>query len=249
MTSDLPSNFWPRANAVHLHSLRFADVATLKGSASALLDDDELSRARTFQRPGDAARFVLSHSLLRAVLAHYLERDPRTVRFELETEGKPVIVGFPELHFNMSHCESHVMIALAAVAVGVDVESPRNGIDGTAIARRFFAPSESQIVAAADAVVFQRLWVCKEAFAKAIGRGLALPLDACVFADFCGEAPSFAQLPPDAGSPSDWKIVLHSPKDGDDAIAAIALCLPEISLQIFDGTAMLENALKPECVQ
>jgi 4'-phosphopantetheinyl transferase len=60
-------------------------------------------------------------------------------------------------------------------AIGVDVEDSRRRVEGPGIARRFFAPAEVRALERGELAFFE-LWTLKEAYIKARGQGLALPL-------------------------------------------------------------------------
>lgn len=146
------------------------------------LDADELERAGRFHFEKHRRHFVVGRGGLRYVLSRYLDAKPEELRFTYGAFGKPALVG-GELRFNMSHSHG---VALFAVAedreLGVDVEHIRADFASEEIARRFFSPVE---VAAFNALrqdeqvaAFFRCWSRKEAYIKAIGRGLSEPLDA-----------------------------------------------------------------------
>ncbi len=104
-----------------------------------------------------------------AILARYAGHPPR---FQVSGSGKPSLEGATPLRFNASHSRD---LALCAVAcgreVGVDVERVRAGLDGVDIARRFFPPAEAaEVERHPDA--FFRYWTRREAYIKALGRGL-----------------------------------------------------------------------------
>ncbi len=115
------------------------------------------------------------------ILARYVDRPPGALRFDYGAHGKPALPGSP-VRFNLSHAGG---IALCAVAldrdVGVDVEQVRALPDLARIARRFFSPSEADALAglprAEREAAFFTCWTRKEAYIKALGRGMAVPLD------------------------------------------------------------------------
>lgn len=85
--------------------------------------------------------------------------------------GKPQLEGRENLHLSLSHSGHWAVCALSDHPVGIDVEAPRCT---PAVARRFFRPDE---LTSEDPVFLTRLWTAKEAFVKALGRGLTIPLD------------------------------------------------------------------------
>ena len=117
-------------------------------------------------RPGCARDAV------EAILAAELGHPPEIVRGE---HGKPALAaGGPA--FNLAHSGSLALIAVGPDPLGVDVEQHVARRDVVALARRFFTPAEAAVVDA-DRGAFWRLWCRKEAWFKAHGTGLVLPLD------------------------------------------------------------------------
>lgn len=163
--------------------------ATLLASAEeveplwGLLSGDERQRAQRFRFERDRRRFVVGRGLLRILLARYLRCPPHAVRLSYSAHGKPAVVEPATLlAFNLAHSHELALYAFAwGRRVGVDVERMRSDLADEQIAQRFFAPGE---VAALRCVpphertaAFFRCWTRKEAFVKARGEGLSLPLD------------------------------------------------------------------------
>jgi 4'-phosphopantetheinyl transferase len=157
-----------------------------------VLNDDERIRNDRYRHQRDRLLHLTARLMTRTVLSRSEPGvAPQQWRFRPGPHGKPEIV-WPEgyvgrLHFNVSHTEGVVVLALAEGSpVGVDVERIDRPSDFEGLARRFFAPEEAEAVAAcADenerAALFYRIWTLKEAYVKAIGKGLAHPLDAFWF--------------------------------------------------------------------
>lgn len=153
-------------------------------SLRSLLSEDELHRAARYSFEELRRHFIVRRGQLRTVLAFYLDENPRNLRFEYGTRNKPRLIGkraWEDLTFNSSH--SHGM-ALFAVAVrgelGIDLEKIRDDMNHTEIASRYFASTEAVAIAKVPAEVRPRLffdyWTCKEAWVKALGGGLSVPL-------------------------------------------------------------------------
>ena len=160
-----------------------------------LLNPEEVTREARFHFEADKERFVIGRTLARLQLSRFLGGDPRQWRFVTNEHGRPELVEPPgprTVGFNVSH--THGLIACAITStwdVGVDVE----WVDRTLthdIADRFFAPREVADLRALPTDdqkrVFFDYWTLKEAYIKARGMGLALPL-----ADF-----AFTLAPPNA---------------------------------------------------
>jgi 4'-phosphopantetheinyl transferase len=149
--------------------------------AGELLDEDERARADRFVFERHRHRFITCHAWVRIVLGRCLDRAPESLRFTAGPHGKPCLAdAAADLRFNLSHSGERALLAVTrGQEVGVDIEQERT-IATLDLARRFFAPSESQALEAMCASdrmpAFFRCWTRKEAFIKAIGHGFTCPL-------------------------------------------------------------------------
>ena len=154
-----------------------------------MLDQDERARAVRFHFEADRRDFIAAHALLRAMLTYYLDIPSNALRFLIDANGKPSVdprVGSPEVAFNLSHTRGLAAVAVASNgAIGVDVEKIDDAKADFAVAQAYFAPAEVEMLrrtpAAGRPMCFFRLWTLKEAYIKAIGAGLAAPLDSFAF--------------------------------------------------------------------
>ncbi|MCJ2081339.1 4'-phosphopantetheinyl transferase family protein [Methylobacterium sp. J-090] len=154
-----------------------------RAACLSLLDGRERDRADRFLRAQDRDRLIACHAALRLILAGLLDADARTLAFARSPSGKPELAG-PEaerLRFNLSHSGEHALVAVSTTArIGVDVEVPRPMPDALRIARAHFHPREVAALAACGPAIeagFYACWTGKEAFVKAVGAGLSMPLD------------------------------------------------------------------------
>lgn len=146
-----------------------------------LLDAGELVRASTFRFDLHRNRYVVGRGLLRVLLGRYLERDPAGFRFGYGPQRKPELPG-GELRFNLAHAESTALYAFSsAFEVGIDVELRREEAASDGVAERFFSPAEVAVLRSLPERVrplaFFNCWTRKEAFLKARGDGLTIPLE------------------------------------------------------------------------
>ena len=146
------------------------------------LSSDELARAAKFLFEPHRRRFVAARGILRDVLARYLGCIPAALQFRYGPHGKPEVdsAGL-DLRFNLSHAGDVALVAVArGREVGIDVERIRPEAATDAIARRFFSPREVEALAALTPAerleAFFRCWTRKEAYIKARGEGLRIPL-------------------------------------------------------------------------
>lgn len=127
----------------------------------------------------------MAHGRLRQLLAPLVGVAPQQIEFAHRSHGKPYLIGPAAqsgIQFNLSHSDDCGLIGWAVdCEIGVDVEKWRGMRDEAALVRRFFSDVE---IAAYDALPehnrtegFFNCWTRKEAYIKAVGRGLGLPLD------------------------------------------------------------------------
>ena len=149
-----------------------------------VLSSDELTRASRFHFPADRQCFVATRALLRTILAGYLSTDPKRLSFSYSKKEKPSLVlqrAGVDVTFNVSHSRGIALLAFVQRReIGIDVEQVREDFDVEAIARRFFSAREQEQLAALPNdekfEAFFRCWTRKEAYIKATGDGLSLPL-------------------------------------------------------------------------
>lgn len=178
-----------------------------------LLSEDELARGKRFRIASKRAEFFLSHAFVRCVLSRYRAASPRDWRFVSGPLGRPEIEGEESggLRFNLSHTGGLLACSVAeTVDVGVDVEMAGRDID-LQIADRYFSPYEAthlrQLDPAGQKRRFFELWTMKEAYLKARGAGLHLPLDGFSI-EFEAGAPIGIRFDPQriADDPSSWRV-------------------------------------------
>lgn len=186
----LVATTWQPANQVALpapeevHVWRFrlkAEPATLQQNFQ-LLANDEQARAGKFHYVEDRDNYILARGTLRRLLAAYQGLPPASLAFRYSQYGKPSLVPASDLCFNLSHAGGYALIAVTTKAsIGVDLELVDDSIEIERLTARFFSPAEAREVmrfpTPARAAAFFRTWTRKEAFLKAHGDGLNLPLD------------------------------------------------------------------------
>lgn len=145
------------------------------------LSADELQRASRFHFDHDRRHYIAAHASLRGILAGYLQTEPNQLKFSANEYGKPFLPDH-NIEFNLSHSREYALIAVTrARKVGIDVEIIRQDIDLENLARRYFSPREVSELTALPPQHrtrgFFACWTRKEAYIKAQGLGLSLPLD------------------------------------------------------------------------
>lgn len=205
--------------------LRHAPVDGITPGMLALLSPEERAKADRFAFAHDRDCYVAAHALLRATLSNFFARPPQDWTFVTNAWGKPRVEASDasaRLCFNVSHARGHVAVAVALDReVGVDVERIAPARADEEVARQLFAPAEFKAFQeepqAGRAEAFFDVWTLKEAYIKAVGLGVALPLQNFAFT----RAPlriSFAPTLDD--TPSRW--IFHRFRPSPDIAMALA---------------------------
>ena len=154
--------------------------AELRPCATDLLSASERERAAQFHFDKDRDRYIAARSILRHLIGRYEQVPPEGIQFTYNTYGKPALEG-SSLRFNVSHSADLVLLAFTRNKnIGVDVERIRPEFAAKEIAGRFFSQEEVAALRTRPAeslpAAFFTCWTRKEAFIKAHGSGLSLPL-------------------------------------------------------------------------
>lgn len=173
-----------------------------------LLSADERLKAERYATEQARHRFVIFRGMLRQTLASYLSLAPEELKFELGEFGKPYLAN-GDLYFNLSHTADDWLLAVANFApIGVDLEIIRPRTQLQNLVDRCFSERESAYWQALPGdqqlEAFFRLWTKKEAFVKAVGRGLALGLENCEFEP--RPAGQLLAIPSEYGEASAWTV-------------------------------------------
>jgi 4'-phosphopantetheinyl transferase len=192
-----------------------------------VLSHEERARAGRYHFEADRKRSVLGRGLARILLGRCLGEPPERLAFEYNEFGKPQLAdaGKPSVEFNLSHSGELVLIALArGRIVGVDVEHVRPDMASGEIAARFFSPNECRVLAALPAeercAAFFSCWTRKEAYLKARGDGLSLPLNTFDVAFAPGEEPRVIETRHDPAEAGRWQLRALHPGYGCKAALA-----------------------------
>lgn len=147
------------------------------------LSTDEKVRANRFFFKRDRRHFIATRGMLRELLGVYLNRNPKRIEFGYGPQGKPTLHTEPteqSIQFNVSHSNGMALLAFTVGRhLGVDVELVRP-IAGEEIAEHYFSPQELMELNRLPATLWDEgfflCWTRKEAYIKATGEGLQVPL-------------------------------------------------------------------------
>lgn len=184
------------------------------------LSTDEQTRAAGYKLAAPRTQFILARGFLRQTLSSYVSAAPESLRFGTTGNEKPVLLNDGPLHFNLSHTANAIALVIANDRpVGVDVEQVQLRRSMDAIARQQFHPAERADWEAADEShklnVFYRIWTCKEAYLKGLGRGFAQSLSS-----FALRPVGSRYVPSPALDDEEWSVTSEIEHDIALAVAA-----------------------------
>jgi 4'-phosphopantetheinyl transferase len=194
----------------------------------ATLAADERERAARFHFQKDRDHYITARGLLRTLLSHYLKLRPHDLSFGYSAHGKPFLVSPPasDLRFNVSHSHGLGLFAFTRRRdLGIDIEQIRPDFAGEQIAERFFSAGEvttlRRLPASQQAAAFFNCWTRKEAYIKARGEGLSLPLHMFDVSLAPGEPAALLATRVAPGETSRWSMIKLAPGAGYKAALVV----------------------------
>jgi 4'-phosphopantetheinyl transferase len=146
-----------------------------------LLSEDERARWQKYKFEPHRREYLTTRALVRTALSQYHPLAPEAWCFKSNAHGRPAAYPACGLLFNLSNSPGLVVCLISmGVEVGVDAEPYNRAEKIVEVAAEVFSPSElAQLQALRGRERLDRamsLWTLKEAYIKARGTGLALPL-------------------------------------------------------------------------
>ena len=172
-------------NEVHIWRVDLEVSPAVLQRCETVLSPSERARAQRYVFERDRRRWTVSRATLRLLLSRYLAAEPTMFEFDLNEFGKPSLAApYKEMNieFNLSHSAEIALYAFTRERlVGVDVEYMRADLDFDGMARHSFSLQEQHILrnftGQEKRRTFFRGWTCKEAYAKALGKGFSQAFD------------------------------------------------------------------------
>ena len=159
------------------------DVDSLeRDRLSQYLSAEERARASRFVFEHDREHFLIARGRLRELLGTYLQRAPQSLEFRTGPYGKLSVVDHADLRFNLTNSYGLALYAFAMNReLGIDAEKIRPEFATEGIAERYFSAAEQTELGGLPIELrtsaFFLCWTRKEAYVKAHGGGLQIPLD------------------------------------------------------------------------
>ena len=149
---------------------------------------EEKRKYHKFHFDKDKRLYLLSHAMLRLLLSHYIGCSSHDISFAYNAYGKPYLLDYPEISFNLSHSRQAIALVLNQgnnLYLGIDVESHQRQGKVIDLALNFFSPKECKLLTKypidIQDKIFFKFWTLKESYIKAIGKGLSIDLNSFAF--------------------------------------------------------------------
>jgi len=217
------------AGEIHVWSLRLDPPSERVEALGRSLSPDERERAARFRFDKHRRQYIVGRGALRALLSAYTGTRPELIRFDYGPRGKPFLSAAQNpggLFFNLSNSDEMALVGfLQGREIGVDLEFRKPMPDCEQISERFFSQSEREVLRALPAHLkeeaFFNCWTRKEAYLKAVGEGLAAPLDSFDVTLAPGDEPRMLTLKGDAKAGTRWFFRHLLP--ADEYVGAVAV--------------------------
>jgi 4'-phosphopantetheinyl transferase len=161
-------------NEVIIYTIFLPNFTNLKSDLAMYLNFAELNRAERFHKELDKNRFIICRSILKIILAAHTQLDAKNIHLDYQFNKKPYLASHPSLHFNISHSEDFAVIAISHNKVGIDIEYLSEDFNFKELLSDVFKDDEILEIqnATNKKQAFYTLWTRKEAFVKALGKGI-----------------------------------------------------------------------------
>lgn len=213
---------------IHIWSFDLGAWGKGAGAFFDTLSAEEQARADRFHFDRDRERFIAGRGLQRAILSAYLKSKPAAVEYAAGASGKLSIAGKNKsgLQFNFTRSGDRALLAVTvAREIGVDLEEVKETTALKLVAKDNFAIEERKNLDAIPAELaldgFYCCWTRKEAFVKATGDGLLLPLAHFVVSVDPRQAAVFTSINGDAAEAKAWSLAAFRPYPGHWAALAV----------------------------
>ena len=170
---------------VHVWRASFHQLDALYESFEEVISVDEQAKARRYRFDEHRREYITARGFLRFLLGAYAGQNPQELKFLYNPFGKPSLYNINGSHritFNLSHAHGFVIYGFSINReIGVDIERIRPEAAHDGVAERFFSPNEIHVLRSlpihAQPQGFFNCWTRKEAYIKARGEGLSIPLN------------------------------------------------------------------------
>ncbi|HTI14908.1 MAG TPA: 4'-phosphopantetheinyl transferase superfamily protein [Dictyobacter sp.] len=241
-----PSSLALSEDEVHIWRTPLSFNEPLTRRLRDILIPEEQTKAQKFYFEKDRQHWTAARAILRILLGMYLNIAPSRVQFHSNQYGKPSLAlhHASSITFNLSHSQGYALYAFTHTKqLGIDIEYMKADIDYASIAQHYFSPYEQETLASLPAekqkIAFYYGWTRKEAYIKARGKGLSIPLNQFDVTLQPGKPAQFLQSREPDQANQQWS--LYNIALDDDFAAALAVENTYNTLHFWS----VETLLKP----
>ena len=180
-----PADLFLPGDDVHIWCASLDQPDTVVEQMAQSLSTEESKRAGRFRFRQHRNQFILTHGILRKLLADYTDIEAAGITFSYGKNGKPYLperFNQEKIRFNMSHSNGYALFGFTRNReIGVDIEHICELADMENVAKQVFSTKEMAVLRSTPAAekkeVFFKFWTRKEAYIKGVGEGFSSPLD------------------------------------------------------------------------
>lgn len=225
----VPSDITLPENRIDVWRVSLEQRLEQETSLTEILAPDENERAKRFKFAIHRSRFIVARGALRQILSNYLGVSADSLAFQYNN-GKPELAGpckSASLDFNVSHSGELALIAVTqSRSVGIDIEEIRSEVDCLEVARSFFSKREQAALSALPSEkqrnAFFACWTRKEAFLKASGMGISVPLSTFSVSIEPDKEPVLEEVATNSEAVEYWSFANIRPKFGFEGAVVYA---------------------------
>lgn len=207
-------------NTTHIWRVKITEQLTNISYFQSLLNADEITMAQSYFFRKNSHCSIISRACLRILLGNYLKCDPYSIILHKNKYGKLFLSAESDFFFNVSHTNEFILYAFTRmVPIGIDIEDTQRNIEFLDVAKLFFTEGEVEKLnrLSGDDLrsAFFRVWTKKEAFIKAVGKGMSLLLKQFEVTVLLDEFPSIISI--NEKAQHDWSLESFIPETGFQA--------------------------------
>ncbi|WP_111307978.1 4'-phosphopantetheinyl transferase family protein [Confluentibacter sediminis] len=213
----LKSSINHKGSEIIIYKIYLPDFLNILNELFCFLDPKEIDRSNKFYKEIDKNRFIICRGLLKLILSIHTEIDIHKIKLDYHTNKKPYLSIHPSTFFNISHSGDFALISIANRSIGIDIEQITENYDLVNSLLHIYSDKETSFIQNATNKnhAFYSLWTRKEAFVKALGKGI--DDDFSKFPSLNGAHVIDSSL---TGSEKSWQI--HGFEIDDNYIGAVA---------------------------
>lgn len=161
---------------IQIYSFYINDFATLSISdyLTTLISKERINKIKNLRKSEDKIRSLYSELLIRYALKEKFNLAVEDIKFIKNRFSKPLLLGYENIHFNLSHCGHWIVCAVSDSPIGIDIEKIESGDNRFIEEVLHYKEIEylTRFEGNEKNTKYYTLWCLKEAYGKYMGVGL-----------------------------------------------------------------------------